>query len=218
MSRKHWRKHLKNNLLPPKYQLVDYSPLIDKLVSVALGETFEPRDLHKRFHSAVRRQKLSMIAFQAHSFERDDLHQQCFLFLLEIWEWCTVRWKSNRRSNVVFYDFVRALLPRYLGTWMALQIKSYSAGLIPGSLSDISVEVEQVPEINLGWVMIKQTTGPLSELNVKQKYLLYLRYSKKLTIVQIAGLVDQHRAKIEAEFSAINKLIGVKDAVTRNYT
>lgn len=221
MTRKHWRKHLKNNLLPPKYQLVStFSPLIDKLVDIVWGSP-EPRDLHRRLHSAVRRHKLSVVTFQQMRdiFSRDDVRQQCYLFLLEIWEWCVARWKPNRRSNVVFYDFVRALLPRYLGAWMANQIKSYSAGLVPGNPSDYILEVEVAPQINLGWVMIKQVDGPLSTLSVKQKYLLYLRYSKQMTILEIAGLIDQHRAKIEQEFSVINKLIeGVNDAPTRNYT
>ena len=225
-KKKHWRKYLKNNLLPPKFILIEtFAPLVDKLVSVIVGEQHEPRDLYRRFHRAFNTElygtgnsSLSSLVLKTLLSDRQDIQQQCFLYLIEIWDWCTRRWKSNRKSGVVFYDYVRALLPRYIGTWLAIQIREYSVGLHPPTLSPCNTETGPGPEVTLGWVMLS-APGPLSFLTVKQKYLLYLRYSKKLTIIQIADLIQQHRARVEKDFSVINKLIeGEQNAVTRNCT
>jgi len=226
MRKKHWRAYTSNDL-PPKSKLVElFTPLINSLVSLVLEEQVGPLDMKRRFYGAFTQafygrsdSSLSSSLLQyLCEYSRDDLTQQCYLFLIEIWDWYSSRWRQYKSQSMVFYDYVRTLLPKYLGRYLANEIRTYTAGLVPLPLSDISMEVESLPPFKLGWVILKHSSGPLAQMTVKQKYLLYLRYSKKLTIKQISSLVRQHRAKIEQEFSVINKLIGVSNATSRNHT
>lgn len=215
--RKHWRAYIVNNQLPPKFELADkYKPLIEKLVLIATGQSIGPGDMYKRFKMAFGRTgDLSLqdylSAYRDVVCDQEDLVQQCYMYLMEIWEWARTRWGRSDRS-IVFYDYVRFNLPKYLGTHLVHLINSYNAELAGQAylLEEPSYELEDPPifHLNLSWVVLRSKDGIFSNLTTKQKYLLYLRYNRGYTIDKISSLIQQHRARVEQEFSSLNKIIG----------
>lgn len=221
--KKHWRKYLANNLLPAKFQLVEYKPLIEKIVQIARGEETYPRDIYSRFFRALNHKLygsgelktatpllLKNYSTRLIALQQEDLQQQCWLFLLELWDFFTFTWSQKGSSkSTVFYDYARAQLTRWIGSYVGNQILLAEAERTGGHtplLESYEMEDPQIFKLDLGWVALKSKDGVFSKLTVKQKYLLYLRYSKELTIDEISSLVKQHRAKIEEEFSIIKRV------------
>lgn len=228
---KHWRKFIVNNLLPPKFELIEkFTPLVDKIVLIAIGQNKGPVDIYKRFQSAFR-EKVNIGSLDVSTYVSayrdtfggiDDIKQQCYLYLVEIWSWCRKHWRRYQTRGTVFYDYVRSNLPRYMAIHLAHQINSYNAEMSGQSylLQEPTYEPEDpiVFHLNLSWVVIKSKDGVFSNLTTKQKYLLYLRYNRGYTIEKIALLIQQHRAKVEQEFSKLNKILGEYYVTTRNNT
>jgi hypothetical protein len=216
-KKKHWREFISNNLLPAKYQLVQYEPLIKKITLVARGETQTPKDIYKRFIQSFRakhKTNTPVILLKSSSkvipsLSQEDLEQQCWLYLIELWDFYTYKWnKAGAATNRVFYDFIRINLSRWLGIYVATEINKHHSEQIGMPITEsYEMELPETFKMDLGWVLLKTTDGIFSRLTTKQKYLLFLRYSKDLTIKEISSLVQQHRAKIEVEFSIINSII-----------
>jgi hypothetical protein len=222
-KKKHWRKYLVNNLLPAQFQLIQYKPLINTLVGIAQGELIQPKDIYSRFYRALNTKLfgsgkprvntpllLKSYSTRLVSLQREDLEQQCWTFLLELWDFFTFTWsKQSAASTTVFYDYARAQLARWLGSYIGNQIKNSNAETIEFSPEKEYYEMEdpQIFKIDLGWVVFKHKHGLFGQLTIKQKYLLFLRYNKELTIEEIASLINQHRVKIEQEFSIINTVL-----------
>lgn len=231
-KRKHWRSYLVNNLLPARFQLVEYKSLIDTIVNMARGNATRPLDIYRRFYKSLTYQLtgsskasvnasliLKNYSTRLLSLQKEDLEQQCFLYLMELWDFFTFTWnKHGAASTTVFYDFARTNLSRWMAIYVANEIKNNSVegSWAPLSLESYEMEDPQIFKLDLGWVILKTQDGRFSQLTTKQKYLLYLRWSKELTIDEISVLIKQHRAKIEQDFSLINKLLyGGQRAVTR---
>jgi hypothetical protein len=231
-KKKHWRDHLVNNLLPARFQLVQYRPLIQKIVQIVAGEEIRPLDIYQRFYRSLNTKLygsgepktntpllLKSYSTRLVSLQKEDIEQQCWLFLLELWDFYTYSWsKQGAASSTVFYDFARAQLARWVGSYVGNQIKMANAETVEQIplLDWYEMEDPQIFKMDLGWVALKSKDGMFGHLTIKQKYLLYLRYSKELTIEEISVLVRQHRAKIEQEFSHINTILhGGQNAATR---
>jgi hypothetical protein len=222
-KKKHWRDHLVNNLLPARFQLVQFKPLIQKIVKIISGEEIYPLDIYQRFYRSLNTKLYGSGAYKTNTplllksyitrlsvLEKEEIEQQCWLFLMELWDFHTYSWsKKGAASSSVFYDLARAQLARWMGSYIGNQIKMINTETIEQiPLIDwYEMDDPQIFKLDLGWVMLKGQNNIFSCLTIKQRYLLYLRYSKELTIEEISILVQQHRARIEEEFTNINKIL-----------
>lgn len=221
-KKKHWRQYISNNLLPARYQLIDLKPLVTKIASVASGKARNPKDIYLRFTRAVgpyMPNNLSQTVKEELLLTQEDIEQQCFLYLMELWDFFTFTWsKRGRKGTTVFYDFARANLSRWIGVYIKNLIVNKNAENITSELylPDIyEMEDPEIFKLDLNWVTIGSTQGVFANLTVKQKYLLFLRYTEKLSIMEISELIQQHHVLVEREFSKINTTLhGVYNATS----
>lgn len=214
--KKHWRKYLSNNLLPARFQLLKYKPLIEKIVSIARGEISNPKDIYQRFNSSLSTKiDLYKLGYSIKEFnhlsslQEDDLQQQAFLYLMELWDFYTFTWrKQGSGKSRVFYDFARVNLSRWMGLYVGNEIRNkLSEDKIIITEESYELEDPSILKLDLGWVILKNKEGIFGNLTIKQKYLLFLRYTKDMSILSIAELIQQHRATVEKEFSIINTIL-----------
>lgn len=218
-NKRHWRSGLKESSLPLRVELVNYCSLIDKIVSVAVGEEVAPRDILLRFRQGFNQRSNAEMKTQdlrllidvyrniIPSLDREDLAQQCYIYLLELWDFFKIKWKRNK--NKVFYDYARSYLSRWMGNYIAMEIRKYtSEDLREQEELSYEMDVEEKINLDLGWVFLYTKNGKIGKLSVKQKYLLYLRFNKDMSIVEIADLIGQHNKEVEKEFSAIKQKLG----------
>jgi hypothetical protein len=217
---RHWRESKSN--LPDQTALVDYIPLIRKIVSVARGEARRPRDIYSRFkgsfsikyfgpNSNSRVNPFEIIREYRDSIQslsREDLEQECFYFLLELYDFYKLRWKTT--NNRAFYDYARIYLTQWLAKYIALEIKKYLAEEQETqyiSEESYSAEETEILKLDINWVFLKLKDGIFSRLSVKQKYMLYLRYTKELQNEDISKLMSWNKAKLEQEFANIKHIL-----------
>lgn len=222
---KHWRQNLKQKEVPPKEELLSrFDNLIESIVDVVINGGQESSSLHFWFHKKVGGRifgftgactPLSIYMVReridsAANLSEEDVRQQLIVNLLEIWSFYKDKIKPGKKTRFVFYDHVRFNLIKHISTWISHQILTNTGDVLAPKFSETTyIDEPSILKVNLGWVLLKSNQGPLSNLTTKQKYLLYLRYSKNLTIKEISVLTKRHRASIEKDFSTINSLLGI---------
>lgn len=217
----HWRKRQNHNQLPAKFQLVDYSPLIDKILAVSRGDLSGPKDITTRFRQAFctkafgRKSTNIDLTLVLHKFStvapdlrEEDLRQQCYLFLVELWTFYERRWKKHgsSRSNT-FYDYARTNLSRWMGIFVA--------NVLIRMLSEKQIEREQFCEqviadsltVDLGWVFQESPEEMFRNISIQDKYLIYLRYSKSYSDQEIGLLVGSGKKQVKQQLDRICKRI-----------
>ncbi len=203
-----------NNLLPPKFYLLEYQSLINKMIDIALLKTQKPLDIFKLvvsgFHSKIKNSSYTDIVYQyLEKFSVEDLQQQGFLFLLELWNHHqkSSRW-TTRQEGISFYDFIRKLVPVWIGRYIANQILIWKGDkLIDTSIQTVELVLPEIFKPELSWVVFKNTDKVFGRLSVKQKYYLYLKYGKDYSVEEISKLLNQHPVRISREFSIIEEII-----------
>lgn len=216
--RRHWRKKLNEPSFPAKIKSSEFEALINKIVDVARRESLEPKDILFRFNQGFRKKAgasfrteeigiiINIYKDNICSLDREDLIQQCYLYLIELWDFYKIKWRNKTKK--VFYDFARTFLSRWVGYYVGSEISKHLAqGNIEKS-EVIDFEEKEEINLNLGWVFLRSKEGKLKELNIKQKYLLYLRFNKELTNKAISELIGQHIKDVEKEFSNIKTILG----------
>jgi hypothetical protein len=218
-KKKHWRSKLQAASFPADIKATQFKTLIESIVQVARGNTITPRDILLRFNQGFKK-KINLLykqeeiglLIQVHrdsicTISEEDLSQQCYLYLIELWEFYKIKWK--KRTNKIFYDYARSYLSRWMGYYVGQEIEKYlSQGYIEKLESVYSIEEREITNLSLGWVFLKTNEGKFKDLNIKQKYLLYLRFNKDLSIKEISGLINQHNKDVEKELSVIKKILG----------
>jgi hypothetical protein len=222
MGRK-WRRNLTVRELPDSITALEqFSGLISSLLDIITGKSYVPSSLHHWFYKDLafkvfKQTKYPSVYTMLLLRERidsvldvADIKQQSKLFLLEIIEFFRAKIRPGKPTKYTLYDYVRFNLVRYLAKWIAHQILSKTMDYDFDHRVDI-VEPEDPSlfELGLGWVTLKSNQGMFGLFSTRQKYLLYLRYSKGFTIKEIASLTGRHRSLIEKDFSLVNKILGI---------
>jgi len=97
-----------------------------------------------------------------------------------------------------------------MASWVSHQILLNTGDLLVPQFSSVAyIDEPDELDLNLGWVLLKQDKGVMSELSTRQKYLVFLRYVKSMKIREIADLTQRHKTLIEKDFSAINKILNI---------
>jgi len=222
---KGWRKNLVTQELPSADELLHrYSNLLNSVVNVVLGRKISSSYIHFWFYKTVSFQVLgqkrtwtphtnTLIRERIDSLPNlceEDIRQQAILHLFELWNFYKAKIKPGKKTRFVFYDYVRFNLIKSVASWVSHQILMKTGDFLAPSLPDITyIEEPDDLDLSIGWVMLKSKEGVLSELNTRQKYLVYLRYAKGMKIKDIAALTNRHRALIEKDFSGINNILGI---------
>lgn len=222
--RKHWRKKIEKNLLPARADLLQYSSLLDKITQVAIGNTVDPLDITRRFYRAANTKtkclsiEVTPSVVRELTLEEEEIKQQCWLYLVELWDFWSYTWKkTGKKATTIFYDYVRANLSRWIGSYVGLEIaRKAGESMTDTEIQEYEMEDPRIFNLDLGWVMLQSKDGIFSNLTIKQKYLLYLRYNKEMKNSLIVGLLNSNLSKVEQEFSTINKVLnGERNATTR---
>lgn len=206
--------------------LKQFSGLINSIKEIILGISTEPSSLHFWFYKSlsyqvfgqtkawtpltltILRERIDNIS----NLNQEDIEQQINLYLLEMHNFYSKRLKSGKKSKFTFYDFIRFNLIKYMSKWVGHQILlSTGDHFAPDITKEIDYPAEDFTllKLDLGWVMLKSNQGIWGFLSVRQKYLIYLRYNKGLTILEISDLVHRHRASVEKEFMEINQVLDI---------
>lgn len=233
-KRRRWRHALLTRTYPDINELpVVYKNLIGTVTDIITGKRSDPVTLHFNFYKTLsykvfKQTKtwtphtlllLRVLIDRLPHLSREDIEQQAWLYLLEMWKFYSNRRGFIRSGASLFYDYVRVNLVRYMSAWMANQILMASGDhLGPVFSEETYLDEPEEFKLSLNWVILKKDTGRLCFLSTRQKYLVFLRYAKQMTTVQIAELTHQHRATVEQDFSIIKQLIGDHDDTTRNYS
>jgi hypothetical protein len=208
---------------PPKYELVDrYSSLVTTITDIITGEDEGPRSLSHWFYKSLSWKLFgqtkvctphtyllirTLIDNLSH-FSREDIEQQAWLYLMEMWDFYVDTYKHNKVARFVFYDYVRFNLIKYMTNWVANQVHLNMADFKAPVVSGVAyVDDPQDLNIDLGWVILKSETGFLASLSTRQKYLIFLRYVKQMSILEISKLTQRNHKSIEKDFTAIHKVI-----------
>ena len=192
------------------------------ITNIITGETNEPRSLSYWFYKNLAWKLLSQtkvctphgylvsrtLIDELPGLSREDIEQQAWLYLIQMWDFYADHYRHNRVARFVFYDYVRFNLIKYMATWIAHQIHlSVADTLIDNTPGITYIEDPETLDLSLGWVILKSEQGALSSLSTRQRYLIYLRYFKQLSILEIAELAQRNHKSIEKDFTAINKII-----------
>lgn len=221
----YWRRHLVTKELPSRDELLpQFTKLINTITDVITGRSSTPLSLHYWFFKRVGSRVLgsSPVSFpytvtlcreridSIPNLSEDDIRQQAILYLFEMWNFYKDKIKPGKKTKFVFYDYVRFNLIKYMAVWVSHQILQNTGDALAPRFSDITYMDEPDDlDFGLSWVMLKSNHGILAELSTRQKYLIYLRYTKGMTIKEIAALTQRHRALIEKDFSEINTVLGI---------
>jgi hypothetical protein len=221
--KKSWRHFIVNGMPPPRYELIDrYSNLIETVTDIVTNEAQGPKSLSHWFYKSLSWKLfgqtkvctphtyilIRVLINELPELSREDIEQQAWLYLMEMWNFYVDNYRHNKAVRFVFYDYIRFNLVKYMSNWIANQIKISTADSKANFVSDVTY-IEEPKDINvdLGWVILQSDTGFLSELSVRQKYLIFLRYVKELSIMEISDLMQRNHKSIEKDFTAINKLL-----------
>lgn len=220
-----WRKTLVTKELPSREELLPkFSNLLDSIVDIITGRTLGPSSLHFWFYKRVSYRVLGQRSgWTPHTntiirdridslpnFSEDDIRQQAVLYLVEMWSFYRTRIKPGKKTRFVFYDYVRFNLIKHMASWVSHQILLNTGDLLVPQFSSVAyIDEPDELDLNLGWVLLKQDKGVMSELSTRQKYLVFLRYVKSMKIREIADLTQRHKTLIEKDFSAINKILNI---------
>lgn len=232
---KHWR-HKLSEKVPEKDQLVpNFSRIVDSIVDIVYGRVSSSTSRYLQFwflknvsrtlldtrSSTISTDTLlvvrELIERCAHLSE-EDVRQQALLIVVEMWSFYREKVKPGRRTKFVFYDYVRFNLVKHIGTFVGNQLLLQMGDMeVPRFSEEAWMEDPELIDFSLGWILLKSNVGPLADMTIREKYLLYLRYGRNMTIKEIAALTKRHRASIENDFSRINKLfeLGGIDVSTR---
>jgi DNA-directed RNA polymerase specialized sigma24 family protein len=143
---------------------------------------------------------------------KEDIEQQAWLYLTEMWEHYVDTYKHNQVARFVFYDYVRFNLIKYMTSWVANQIHINVADYkAPNADGVIHMEETDELHMDLGWVILKSDSSFLSDLTVRQKYLIFLRYVKQMSILEISKLTQRNHKSIEKDFTLITRTIKAGD-------
>ena len=222
---KGWRKKLLTQELPSQEELLPkFSNLIDQIVDIVVGRSSRSTFLHFWFYKTVSykvlgktkgwtpqtymiiRERIGSIS----NISEEDIRQQVTLYLFEMWEFYRNKIKPGKKTRFVFYDYVRFNLIKHTASWISTQILTSTGDILAPVFSDVMyMEEPDDLDFSLSWVMLKSNQGVLSELTIRQKYLVFLRYIKSMKITEIANLTGRHRSLIEKDFSQINQILGI---------
>lgn len=224
-KKKNWRRYIVNGMPPARYELPDrYENLLTTITNIILGKTNKPKTLHFVFYKTLSYKVFRQTkAWTPHTYlllrtlidklphiSRDDIYQQAWLYLMEMWDFYASRYNHNKKTCFVFYDYVRFNLIRYMSSWMANQIlMGVADNTGPVFLEETWMDDPEEIHLDLNWVIVQSSNGKLGLLSTRQKYLVFLRYVKQMTILDISGLTRRHRSAIEEDFSIINHLLGI---------
>lgn len=221
MGIKHWRKSTNKTLLPlDETGLLVYRETVKKLVNIARGQTRKPAHLYNIFIRAFNTvlfkkgnslvdstELLNRYSTVIQDLSEENLEQQCYLFLIELWNFLQYRWKfRSRKYKTVFYDTVRSTLPRWLGRFIAKLVQSNIADqhyMNQYHISELQDSELNEIEINLKWVTLKNTYSIFKMLSVKEKYLLYLRYERGFKVKDISLMLKRNIGLLSKDYQRI---------------
>lgn len=232
---KHWRHNLKQKVPEADQLIPKYTKLVDSIVDVVFGRVSSSTSKYLQFwflkhatrsflqtrESTISTNNLLVIRELINGsayLSEEDVRQQAFLILFEMWCFYRDKVKPGRQTKFVFYDYVRFNLVKHIGTFVGNQLLLQLGDMeVPQYSEEEWMDDPELIDFSLGWILLKSNVGPLAEMTVREKYLLYLRYGRNMTIKEIAALTKRHRASIENDFSRINKLfeLGGIDVPTR---
>lgn len=231
--KKYWRDYVVNGMPPPMYELRErYSSLISKLVDIITGESLSPSSLHFWFYKRLSYQLFGQtVSWTPHtltlsrelinntpSLDKEEIEQQCWLFLIEIWAFYVDTYRHDKEHKFVFYDYARFHLVRYISDWVSKQIL-LSVGDVnsPVFSDEYWIEDPDLFKVNLGWIVLRSQDSRIKSLSVSQKYLLYLKHGKQLSVDEICSLTKRNKSAINEDLAHINKTIkGAMNEPSRN--
>lgn len=211
---KSWRKYLRNNLLPPRFALVDnYSDLINNICQIAIGKSKTPKSIYEDVLAGFMAKSNSSLLNTKPQLE--DIKQQCYVYLMEIWTWYLDKWRRNSRyKRIQFYDYIREKIPKLIGNYLGRESRrEKSEYQWPNDLI-VQPENSLSYELNLQWVTTRD--GLFKQLSIQQRYLLYLYFNQEMSINEIAILNRQQIEQVKSELKKILRILGVKDVITWN--
>lgn len=223
-KRKSWRHYIVNGMPPPRYELTErYGNLVSTITDIITDEQPGPKSLTYWFYKNLSWKLFSQTkASTPHThllirtlidslphLAREDIEQQAWLYLMEMWTFYVDTYKHNKVARFVFYDYVRFNLIKYMTNWIAHQVQLNVVDTkAPNVDQAVYMKDPEGIKLDLGWVILKSETSFLSSLTTRQKYLIFLRYVKQMSILEIAKLTQRNHKSIEKDFAIINKATG----------
>jgi DNA-directed RNA polymerase specialized sigma24 family protein len=220
---KTWRYYLTNKL-PKQNELIKFMPMLKNMVKVARGESLVPKDIAFSYYKTINQQlcnnqkpgtsnpQLIIKTFnKLETLSAEDLEQQAYIYLLHLHKFYEKNWEAIRNRTIsnrggTFNDYVRQKVIRYLALYVSNEIKNkvadyyYKDENIDGMYE---LEEPETLEMNLGWLFVKEKGGLFKDLNVKQKYLIYLKYNQELSNKEIAEQTNVDEVTIRTFFKDV---------------
>lgn len=216
MGRRFSKKNLKWRVptCTPEQLPIRYKYHLDYFVAMATGERFIWDSVTNNYYSSLCRnlkikgwgQKVNEVRdmlLNLRSISKEDVYQEALISLLD----CYHKYIAKMR-RCTFTVYLLIHVPRYLAKVISENIKIEKGdSYCPTFSEEYWMDEPERLSINLAWVTLKEKGGVFSTLTTFQKYLLYLRYNKGMTVKEISGLTGRNLKLLELDFGYINKLL-----------
>lgn len=203
----------------PEQLSTRYNNYITKLTNTATGKEFEWNVSTKNFYRTLSKElgikkylykidEVRTLLTEVRTISEEDIQQEINELLLEF----HIKYLA-KKQRVRFTWYILGNLSRRLAERIAKVIREEKADKFYPVFSEETWMEEPITfSMNLGWTTIKSKEGLFKLLTTFQKYLLFLRYNRNMTIPQISKFLGRNVKLIELDFMTVNKLIdGVKD-------
>jgi hypothetical protein len=213
--KKHWRRSSSKTRINPESSIVStYSGTIEKIIDIATGTTVGPRHLFTIFNrsiklilgSSITKEQLNRYSTVIQELSREDLKQQCYLYLIELWNFFKVKW-SNRSNKypTVFYDVIRSTLPRWIGRYVGKLILAAEAEQRVDKVDGITEPIQAQIDIDLSWIMLNDKESMFNFLSISDRYKLYLRYWKRFKVSEVSELLNRNIDLVSKDYVRIKE-------------
>ena len=135
--------------------------------------------------------------------DKEDIRQQIYTNYL--------KFKSDFKSNTPQFSMISYIVSRTIWEIRDWIVKQYSSKYVPGAEwmeKGITKEEEDSFKVDIYFLIRGNTTQPFSLLNAYERYILYLRYGKEMTIQEMAGLIQKSKPTIRKHIKYVIDKLG----------
>lgn len=141
------------------------------------------------------------------TISKEDIEQQVFLFMLEYWQFKKDSMTQKITPKCRFSKEMKRSVSRLTGKWIGKQFLNYLNRYQKPETNFSLPDEPSLLRMDLSWVFLKKKEGIWSKFRTYQKYLIYLRYKKKLTFKEISEVTGYCKTSLDKQFQELEELL-----------